>query len=164
MFSSRELEKEIGGLSVMRQFHTIVVQTLCTSIRWISGAPTNLNAQYPRPYPGNAVSAIAGIATMAGGAPAASGNNFYPQDKYLLNLAYLRLKNLTFGYTIPANLTKMVKMEKVRIYFSGQNLFEKAQNKIPIDAEITQGSVTSSFYGRTAPFTRTLSFGLQVTL
>ena len=127
-------------------------------------SPTNLNAQYPRPYPGNAVSAIAGIATMAGGAPAASGNNFYPQDKYLLNLAYLRLKNLTFGYTIPANLTKMVKMEKVRIYFSGQNLFEKAQNKIPIDAEITQGSVTSSFYGRTAPFTRTLSFGLQVTL
>lgn len=126
--------------------------------------PENPNAQYPRPFPGNAVSAISGIATMAGGAPAASGNNFYPQDKYLLNLAYLRMKNLTFGYTIPGVLTEKVKISKVRVYFSGQNLFEVAQNKIPIDAEITQGSVTSSFYGRTAPFTRTLSFGIQVTL
>ena len=125
---------------------------------------TNTGARYPRPYPGNAVSAISGINTMAGGAAAVSGNNFYPQDKYLLNLAYLRLKNLTFGYTVPAYLTKKIKMDKVRVYFSGQNLFEKAQNKIPIDAEITQGSVTSNFYGRTAPFTRTLSFGLQVSL
>jgi len=126
--------------------------------------PENLNAKYPRPYPGNAVSAIAGIATMAGGAPAASGNNFYPQDKYLLNLAYLRLKSMTFGYTIPNSLTKKVKIDKVRVYFSGQNLFEFAQNKIPIDAEITQGSTTSNFYGRTAPFTRTLSFGIQISL
>lgn len=124
----------------------------------------NTNARYPRPYPGNAVSAISGIATMAGGAAAASGNNFYPQDKYLLNLAYLRLKNLTFGYTIPNMITKKVNIDKLRIYFSGQNLFELAQNKIPIDAEITQGSTTSNFYGRTAPFTRTLSFGIQVSL
>lgn len=124
----------------------------------------NTTARYPRPYPGNAVSAIAGINTMAGGAASVSGNNFYPQDKYLLNLAYLRLKNLTFGYTIPGHITQKIKLDKLRVYFSGQNLFEFAQNKIPIDTEITQGSVTSNFYGRTAPFMRTLSFGLQVSL
>ena len=32
--------------------------------------------------------------------------NFYPQSRYLLNLAYLRLKSLTFGYTLPADITK----------------------------------------------------------
>jgi TonB-linked SusC/RagA family outer membrane protein len=126
--------------------------------------PENPNAKYPRPYPGNGSSAIAGMAFMAGDAPAASGNNFYPQDKYLLNLAYLRLKNLTIGYTIPQLITQKVKIEKVRVYFSGENLFEVQQNKIPIDTEITQGSSTSNFYGRTTPFTRTLSFGVQISL
>ncbi len=70
--------------------------------------PQNPNARYPRPYPGNAVSAISGINTMAGGAAAVSGNNFYPQDKYLLNLAYMRLKNITLGYTIPPVITKKI--------------------------------------------------------
>lgn len=95
-------------------------------------------------------------------ATANSGNNFYPQTKYLLNLAYLRMKNLTVGYTLPADIAGRLHFEKIRIYFSGENLFEIAQRKIPIDAEITAGSSTSNFYGRTAPFSRTLSFGVQL--
>ena len=97
-------------------------------------------------------------------AAAASGNNFYPQTKYLLNLAYLRLKNITVGYTLPREITSKIYFEKVRVYFSGENLFEFAQRKIPIDAEITAGSATSNFYGRTAPFFRTYSFGVQLSL
>ena len=54
-------------------------------------------------------------------AAANSGNNFYPQTKYLLNLSYLRLKNLTIGYTLPKELTNRISLEKVRIYFSGEN-------------------------------------------
>ena len=97
-------------------------------------------------------------------AAANSGNNFYPQTKYLLDLAYLRLKNLTIGYTIPKEITSRAHLEKVRIYFSGENLFEVAQRKIPIDPEITAGSSTSNFYGRTAPFFKTLSFGVQLSM
>ena len=95
-------------------------------------------------------------------AAANSGNNFYPQTKYLLNLAYLRLKNLTIGYTLPKEVSGRIHFEKIRVYFSGENLFEIAQRKIPIDAEITAGSSTSNFYGRTAPFFRTISFGVQL--
>ncbi len=121
----------------------------------------NQNAKYPRPYVGNAQSAINRISRMANAA-ANSGNNFYPQTKYLLNLAYLRLKNLTIGYTLPQSLTQRAGLNKVRVYFSGENLVEFAQRKIPVDAEITAGSSTGNFYGRTAPFFRTLSFGVQL--
>ena len=47
---------------------------------------------------------------------------------------------------------------------SGENLFEFSQKKIPIDPEITAGSATSNFYGRTAPFERIISFGVQLTM
>ena len=97
-------------------------------------------------------------------AAANSGNNFYPQTRYLLNLSYLRLKNLTIGYTLPDNITRRANISKARIYFSGENLFEFSQKKIPIDPEITAGSSTSNFYGRTAPFERILSFGVQLTM
>lgn len=47
-----------------------------------------------------------------------------PQSAYLLNAAYLRLKNITFGYTLPTSISKKMRISKFRIYFSGDNLFE----------------------------------------
>lgn len=126
-------------------------------------SPSNPDAKYPLPYTGNAASAISNMYKMAS-AVANSGNNFYPQTKYLLNLAYLRLKNLTIGYTLPQKWTKKAYLQKVRVYFSGENLVEIAQKKIPIDPEITAGSATSDFYGRTAPFQRVISFGIQISM
>ena len=38
------------------------------------------------------------------------------------NARYLRLKNLTVGYTLPGNISKKVGIEKLRVYFSGENL------------------------------------------
>ena len=46
-----------------------------------------------------------------------------PQTRYLQNAAYLRLKNLTAGYTIPENITQKIKIERLRFFFSGDNLF-----------------------------------------
>ena len=43
-------------------------------------------------------------------------------DRYLQNLGYIRLKNLTVGYTLPQKLTQKVRIESVRVYFSGENL------------------------------------------
>lgn len=117
--------------------------------------PTNTNAEYPRPYIGN-------NATKLGGLPT-SGNNFYPQTKYLQNLAYCRLKNVTLGYTLPTTLTSKYKVQKLRIYVSGQNLAEISNVGLPLDPEITDGG-DFNFLGRTFPFERNFSFGLQVTL
>ncbi|MEL7833826.1 SusC/RagA family TonB-linked outer membrane protein [Fodinibius sp. Rm-B-1B1-1] len=44
-------------------------------------------------------------------------------DHYLTNIGYLRIKNLTVGYTLPSTLTEKVDLKKVRIFFSGENLF-----------------------------------------
>ncbi|ADQ79745.1 TonB-dependent receptor [Paludibacter propionicigenes WB4] len=43
-------------------------------------------------------------------------------DLYVYNASYLRLKSLTLGYTLPKSLTKKIKIEKLRIYATGNNL------------------------------------------
>lgn len=100
--------------------------------------------------------------------------NFYPQSKYLINMAYLRVKNLTLGYTIPQNLTRKCYIEKARIYFSGENLFflYNGAKKYHMDPEINQSYSSSAragvddgyaAFGRTVPMQRSYSFGIQVT-
>jgi TonB-linked SusC/RagA family outer membrane protein len=113
----------------------------------------NTNARYPRPYPNNN-SSLAGLNS--------GSNNFYPQTKYLLNLAYCRLKNVTFGYTMPSTLLSKYKIQKVRIYVSGQNLAEISNVGAPLDPEMTEASL-NNFTGRTWPFLRSYSFGAQLT-
>ena len=41
---------------------------------------------------------------------------------FLKDASYLRLKNLTIGYTIPVELTRKMLVERIRIFFSGDNL------------------------------------------
>lgn len=102
-------------------------------------------------------------------------NNFYPQSKYLINMAYLRLKNITFGYTLPAHITKKAYIQNARIYFSCNNpcLLYRG-SKVPFDPELGVGQgqtlttdVTTSgngiYVGRAIPVNRTFSFGVQVT-
>lgn len=49
--------------------------------------------------------------------------NLQTSDYWLRNASFLRVKNVQLGYTLPKTLTKKVGMEQVRIYVSGQNLF-----------------------------------------
>lgn len=42
--------------------------------------------------------------------------------RYLQNVRYLRFKNLTVGYTLPKKWTDAIHVEKIRFYFSGENL------------------------------------------
>jgi hypothetical protein len=83
----------------------------------------------------------------------------------MLNLAYCRLKNVTLGYAFTNKLLAKYKIQKLRIYFSGENLAEISNVGAPIDPEITDGSVSGgvTFTGRTWPFNRNYSFGAQIT-
>ena len=45
------------------------------------------------------------------------------QTRYLQNAAYVRLKNLQIGYTIPAQITRKIGVSNLRVFFSGENLF-----------------------------------------
>ncbi len=48
------------------------------------------------------------------------------------NAAYLRLQNVQLGYSFPRSITSKMHLEKLRIYFSGENLltFSKLPNGI----------------------------------
>ncbi|AEV97591.1 hypothetical protein A4D02_30180 [Niastella koreensis] len=116
--------------------------------------PDNPNARYPALFPGNA----GGIAGLSAGS-----NNFFPQTKYLMNLAYCRLKNVSIGYTMPASILSKYKVTKVRFYLSGQNLAEISNVGAPIDPEMTDNAIAASYAGRVYPFNRTYSFGIQIT-
>ncbi|MDR1814537.1 MAG: TonB-dependent receptor [Tannerella sp.] len=79
-----------------------------------------------------------------------------PQTRYLQNAAYMRMKNITFGYTLPSKLLSGVKMQAVRLYLSGENLFEITKLQKYFDPEALNQT--------TYPFMRTYSVGLNITL
>ena len=83
-----------------------------------------------------------------------------PQTGYMMNASYLRVKNITIGYTLPQEWTRKVRLSRVRIYVSGDNLFEWSGVKPFFDPE----SITdTSTFGYVYPFSRQYSFGLNVT-
>lgn len=83
-----------------------------------------------------------------------------PQTAYLLNGAYLRIKNITIGYTLPEKMTQKVHLSRVRIYVSGDNIFEWSALKKYFDPEAV---TNNDSYGYVYPFNRQYSFGLNVT-
>jgi hypothetical protein len=52
-----------------------------------------------------------------------SSNNQASSQFWLDNLAYLRMKNLMLGYTLPKKLTRKFFAENLRVYYSAENLF-----------------------------------------
>lgn len=122
----------------------------------------NTNAKFPRPYFGGQVG------SSQNGLPYGGINDYYPQTKYLQNLAYLRVKNVTIGYTVPAKLSAKAFLQKIRVYVSAQNLFTFDHIDGVMDPELTGGwntasGIDSHFAGKAMPFNRQWSFGVQVT-
>jgi TonB-linked SusC/RagA family outer membrane protein len=85
-----------------------------------------------------------------------NGGNMETQTKYLQNAAYARLKNISLGYTIPSDVLERVKIQNVRFYVTGQNLFTITSLFDAYDPE------TIGF--GTYPLSRAVSFGVQVGL
>ena len=92
-------------------------------------------------------------------------------DRYLQNVAYLRLKNLQFGYNIPKQVLAKWKIQNLRLYVSGENLFclsplYKWTKDIDVaniygsDNDLTSGT---SGDGQNYPLMKSLSLGLSVT-
>lgn len=90
-----------------------------------------------------------------------------PQTQYLLSAAYLRVKNLTIGYTLPASFTKKFKVDRLRVFFSGENIFEFSDIKKFVDPEIASQGYdlsVSQGNGTVYPFNRKYSFGFNFDL
>lgn len=99
--------------------------------------PENPNASLPRHYAG-------------------SGHNYQISNHWLQNAAYVRLKNLQAGYTLPKNITNKLGINRCRIYFSGDNLAEISKLNKNFDPELTNTS------GVMYPIMRSFSFGLNL--
>lgn len=97
-------------------------------------------------------------------------NNMQIQSRYLLDMSYLRIKNITLGYTIPRDILDRVKINNLRVYASLENFFTWDKlNGLPIDPEEVAGNsiFNSSNYnsGRTGvgtPTFKSASFGIQL--
>ena len=90
----------------------------------------------------------------------ATTSNLVTSDYYLQNAAYLRLKNLTIGYTLPV---KSSVFSKARLYFSGENLFYFSPLKKAtkyIDPEVATSSISEDC---TYPYSKTFSLGVDIT-
>ncbi len=89
-----------------------------------------------------------------------------PCEYMLVNLGYIRLKNLQFGYTIPQRLTQKAGVSKLRIYFSGENLFYIAPGyKELLDPESFWSTVPSGDSSGTVYYgpSKALTGGISIT-
>ena len=83
-----------------------------------------------------------------------------PTDRYMQDLAYIRLKNVTVGYSLPTALTERLRLSRVRLYLSGENLVTLTKLDTQyIDPEQAPGNNGN---GRVYPFSKIYSFGLDV--
>ena len=115
--------------------------------------PQNTDARYPR---------------LAVNGSQSNENNFRRgSDMYLYNAAYLRVKNVQIGYTLPAGVAKTIGMKKVRAYLSGQNLLTFSQMNFldPESSEFNTNVQTGGANsGRSYPVPIYYGFGIDITL
>ena len=105
--------------------------------------PANVDSYFPRP-----------LLSYADG-----GKNQRVQSRYMQNAAYMRLKNLQLGYTLPATWTKKAGISKCRLFVSGENLLTFTSLFDVFDPETCTGGVGGNVY----PLSSTWSFGLSLT-
>ncbi|WP_257666785.1 SusC/RagA family TonB-linked outer membrane protein [Parapedobacter tibetensis] len=117
--------------------------------------PENTNAFYPAAY---------------NNAGSNTNNNMQRQDRYLLDMSYLRLKNLTLGYSLPTVVLNRVGVNTARIYVALENFLTWDKlNDLPIDPENVDGfsmfnntNYNSSRTGVGTPAFKSVSFGVQL--
>lgn len=83
-------------------------------------------------------------------------NNYQISDYWMINGAYLRLKNIALGYSLPTSLVNKLKMKGIRVNVSGQNLLTFSNFIDGFDVETPMGGT-----GR-YPIVKVYSAGLNV--
>ncbi|MDV3753848.1 SusC/RagA family TonB-linked outer membrane protein [Elizabethkingia anophelis] len=102
--------------------------------------PDNPNAAFPRPY-------------LSG------DHNYVNSDKWFINGAYARLKNVQLGYSLSKEALKNMPISRMRIYISGEDLLTFSKLGVfkgTIDPEQPQGVVGGY------PFAQTVSLGVNI--
>ncbi|MEO8795374.1 MAG: TonB-dependent receptor, partial [Daejeonella sp.] len=88
-------------------------------------------------------------------------------SRYLSTGSYLRLKTLTLGYNFPSSLTTKLKLSKLRIYATGQNLATITKYKgwdPEVNADYQSSNINQGVDFYSAPQAKVISFGLNIGL
>lgn len=104
--------------------------------------PEHTDAYFPRVYANNGVN---------------TASNRWKQTKYLANVAYLKLQNITLSYTLPKTWAKQICFDEVKVFFSGENLH--TWDHLPEGLESDMLSKGAWEY----PFMKKFSLGFNVT-
>lgn len=83
-----------------------------------------------------------------------------PNTQYLLNGAYLRIKNVTLGYSLPKGLTDRWNLGRLRFFVTGENIFEFSEVKKFVDPEAINNGTDNSAWAY--PFQRKVAAGLNL--
>jgi TonB-linked SusC/RagA family outer membrane protein len=120
--------------------------------------PDNIDAYFPR--------------TMSRAASSNTARELgVPQTKYLQNIAYIRMKNIQFGYTLPKNLISKIRANDMRVYVSGENLWSwsplyklvrhiDVENTGPSDQVFNPGGNSGDGYNY--PMLKSVTLGLSI--
>lgn len=109
-----------------------------------------------------------------GTADSATGALTFPSDYFLQNAAYFRLKTLTLDYSFPKKLLEKAKIQQLRFYLTGENLFTWSpmfKYTTMFDPEVIgngdtdfhSGTSTTMGDGYSYPMLRTFTFGVNIT-
>lgn len=145
-----------GGLEWQNFDFNFIIQGIAKRDAWIGGqqfwgfiqtydaipktvldswSTTNTDAYFPRPY-------------------IYFGHNNQVSSRYLQDASYLRIKNMTLGYTLPKNLTQKIKMGRLRFYMSVENLITFTKLNKNFDPEIVYNAYAY-------PTQQAISFGIN---
>ena len=86
-----------------------------------------------------------------------SNTNHVANDFFVMNRSFTRLKNLVFGYTLPANFLNQIGLENIRVYYSGENIFTWTPYKLEAHLDPEQNDPIGY------PITKMHSIGFDIT-
>ena len=91
------------------------------------------------------------------------GYNYTPSDRFIQNGSFIRMRTLIIGYTLPANVSKKLTMQQVRVYLKGTNMFTftKYTGYTPEigSYDVLSNGIDNGIY----PISAVYSFGLNIT-
>lgn len=88
---------------------------------------------------------------------ASNKNNYLFNDFWIRDASYFRMKNLQIGYSLPGSVLERMKVDKIRLYLGGTNMFTITDVESGLDPETYDGR--PSYY----PPVSTYTLGLQFT-
>jgi hypothetical protein len=86
-----------------------------------------------------------------------SSYNKFVQTRFLQNGAYLRVKNITLGYSLPFQWLSKAKINSMRLFVSGDDLLTKKHLPKGVDPELSDQG-----YGAQYPLMQKMSIGLNL--